>query len=695
MAAIVAMAATLNTWNLSASGYGNLYYAAAVRSMAESWHTFFYAAYDPGGFISVDKPPVAFWIQTLSVKLFGFSSYSLLLPEVIAGVLSVIVLWRLVRRAFGPLAGVLAALALALSPINVIVNRDNVLEPLLTLTLLLAAGAACRAAERGSLRWLLASAALMGLGFNIKMLEAYLIVPALLVVYLLGAPGRVRLRALHLALAGVVMVALSFAWIAAVDMTPATQRPFVGSTTSNSEIELALSYNGAGRLIGGVKLPAILPHALGHRSFVLPKSVATPLPHRTPVSALPRDARGAGASPDAKGAPGPLRFFQAPLGSQVGWLMPLALLELALLVGSALVALVSARRGWRDRLASARLTPRAHGLLLWGVWLGVDVVCFSFARSINAYYVAILGPAIAALAGACAADFLRAARSRQWLWALLPLALLATIAQQTVYLTAAPAWAPGLSIALPLSALALAALLYLILAWSTLSAWLARRHAVFALVSMPTRLATGMTALALVVMLAAPTAWTLSSLTWGNEGGWPSAGPQFAHAAPANTQMVDPIMARYLYAHRGEDRYLVAALNSYITAPLIVATGQPVLDMGGFAGYDKILTARTLAELVRTDQVHLFLLPSSNVTPAQRASLFASAPPPAYSERGEARLLSLTTSSSMAPSSGVSYTNSLTRWVSDHCTPIPPREWSSSARMTNHLGAWELFSCQS
>lgn len=694
MAAVVTVAATLNSWNLSVSGYGNLYYAAAVRSMAESWHTFFYAAYDPGGFISVDKPPVAFWIQTLSVKLFGFSGYSLLMPEVIAGVLSVIVLWRLVRRAFGPLAGVMAALALALSPINVVVSRDNVLEPLLTLTLLLAAGAACRAAERGSLRWLLASAVLMGLGFNIKMLEAYLIVPALVVVYLLGAPGKVRRRTLHLALAGVVMIALSFAWIAAVDMTPATQRPYVGSTTSNSEIELALSYNGAGRLVGGVKLPT-LPHALGHKSFILPKSVATPSPHRAPVSALPRGARGAGASPDAKGAPGPLRFFQAPLGSQVGWLLPLALLELALLGGSALVTLVAARRGWRDLLAVSRLTPRAHGLLLWGAWLVVDVVCFSFARSINAYYVAVLGPAVAALAGACAADFLRAARSRQWLRTLLPLALLATTAQQTVYLTAAPEWMPSFSIVLPLSALVVAALLSLTLGWSALSARLARGRTMGVLASMPTRMATGLTALALVVMLAAPTAWTLSSLTWGNEGGWPSAGPQFAHAAPVNKQMVDPMMTRYLYAHRGEDRYLVGALNSYLTAPLIVATGQPVLDMGGFAGYDKILTAKTLADLVRTDQVHLFLLPSSNVTPRQRAMLFAEAPSPLDSERGAARLLSLTTSSSLAPSNGVSYTNSLTHWVSDHCTPIPPREWSSSARMTNHLGAWELFSCQS
>src|SRR2546425_5450035 len=192
----------MNFFQLGKNGFGS-YYPPAVRSMMDNWHNFFFASYDPGGFVTVDKPPVGFWFQVASAKLFGFSPFSVLLPQALAGVLSVILLYYLVRRHFGAVAGLLAALALALSPISVVTNRNITIDSTLALALLLGAWAVLRAAETGRLRWLLLSAALVGIGFNIKMMEAYLVVPAYGLLYLLAAPISLWKRVGHLALAGV------------------------------------------------------------------------------------------------------------------------------------------------------------------------------------------------------------------------------------------------------------------------------------------------------------------------------------------------------------------------------------------------------------------------------------------------------------------------------------------------------------
>src|SRR5579883_2207230 len=187
LAGVLAVAAALNLIALGREGYANGYYAAAVRSMLQSWHNFFFVAFDPGGFVTVDKPPLGFWIQTASAKLFGFHGWTILLPEALAGVASVAVLFFVVRRVFGPVAGLLAALALALTPISVATNRNNTIDSLLVLTVLLAAWAVLKATESGRLRWLVLGMALVGLGFNIKTLEAFLVLPALVLVYLLAA----------------------------------------------------------------------------------------------------------------------------------------------------------------------------------------------------------------------------------------------------------------------------------------------------------------------------------------------------------------------------------------------------------------------------------------------------------------------------------------------------------------------------
>jgi len=248
---ILALAGGLRLWGLDQNGFGNPYYAAAVRSMLVSESNFFFGAFDPIGFITVDKPPVALWIQATSAKIFGFRGVALLIPQAVMGVASVLVTYWLVRRTFGRGAGLIAGLALAVTPISVAVDRDNLPDTALVLVLLLAAWALSRAAETGRWTLLLLATAFVGIGFNVKMLAAFVVLPTFYLVYLLAAPVRWWKRVIHLAAATLVLAAVSLSWSVAVELTPADQRPYIGGSRSNSALELALGYNGLGRVFGG------------------------------------------------------------------------------------------------------------------------------------------------------------------------------------------------------------------------------------------------------------------------------------------------------------------------------------------------------------------------------------------------------------------------------------------------------------
>ena len=250
LGAVMLISVFMNFYQLGQNGFANLFYAAGVRSMLDSWHNFFFVSYDPGGFVSLDKPALGFWLQTISAKIFGFTAFTVYLPQALAGVFSVLILYHLVRRHFGVTAGLLAALALAISPISVLTNRNNTIDSTLVLCMMLGAWAVLKAAETGKLRWLLMCAVAVGLGYNVKMTEIFLVVPAYGLLYLLAAPRKIWTRIWHLAVALALMLVIALSWSVAVDLTPASQRPYVGSSQDNSEISLALGYNGIERLVG-------------------------------------------------------------------------------------------------------------------------------------------------------------------------------------------------------------------------------------------------------------------------------------------------------------------------------------------------------------------------------------------------------------------------------------------------------------
>ena len=223
--AVVFLATWIRFSNVEALGYANHYYTAGIKSMLYSWHNFFYAAAEPGGSVSIDKPPVGLWLQAISAYFLGVSGFSVLLPELLAGVISVICIYYLVHRSFGDIPGLLAALTMAITPVVIATDRNNTIDSILILTLLLATWAFIKATETGKVRYLLAGVALVGIGFNIKMLQAFLPLPAFYAMYFLGSRETILQKAGKLLLASMLLVIISLAWVVAVDLTPADQRP--------------------------------------------------------------------------------------------------------------------------------------------------------------------------------------------------------------------------------------------------------------------------------------------------------------------------------------------------------------------------------------------------------------------------------------------------------------------------------------
>ena len=363
LAALLVLAAALNLWSLSRNGWANDYYAGAVRSMAASWHNFLFGSLDPSGVMTVDKPPLALWVQALSVRIFGWHSLSVLVPQALMGVATVGLVYDLVRRRFGRAGGFAAGAVLASTPIAVAISRHNNPDAALILCVVFALWAMVRALEDGRVRWLVLCGVGVGLGFEAKMGAALLVVPAVAVAWLWAAP-RNRWRGLFAGL-GAMLVAGGF-WPVIVALTPASSRPFISGTSDNSVWSLIMDYNGLGRLDGQQGGPAGTGGGFGG---------------------------GGGAGGIFGGDTGPLRLLDASLGGQAGWL-----LGFALVAGLALA--VSSRLRRRDPVTGWILATGGSALTI--------AVAFSSAKGIfHPYYVSELAPFEAALVGAGVARFTR------------------------------------------------------------------------------------------------------------------------------------------------------------------------------------------------------------------------------------------------------------------------------------------------
>src|SRR3984957_8123057 len=407
---LIALAALLNLWGLARNGWGNDSYSAPVRPMSSSWHNFLFASAAPSGVMTVDKPPLALWVQALSVRVFGYHPLSMLVPQALMGIATVVLAYDLVRRRFGRVGGFVAGLALALTPITVAISRHNNPDALLVLCCVAALWCAVRALEDGRTRWMVLAGVCVGLGFETKMLVALVVVPGIALAYLLVAP-RGLVRALRQLLAGGAAMALvGGAWPALMALTPASQRPWISGTSDNSIFSLIFEYSGRGRVDGQAGGP---PGA---------------------------GAGGGGAM--FGGSSGPLRLLNSALGGQAGWLLGFALVSAIGLLIATRLRRADARSGWLVAVGGAFATT---------------AVLFSFASGIfHPYYVSLLAPFAAALVGAGAAQMLGGGRAAR---ILAPLALAGGVVTELIVLGDYPGqltWlAPVLIAACALAAIAL------------------------------------------------------------------------------------------------------------------------------------------------------------------------------------------------------------------------------------------------
>jgi 4-amino-4-deoxy-L-arabinose transferase-like glycosyltransferase len=569
---LLATTALLYLWGLGASGWANSFYSAAVQAGSQSWTAFFFGSSDAANSITVDKTPASLWVMSLSVRLFGLSSWSILVPEALMGVATVALLYATVRRWSGPAAGLIAGAVAALTPVAVLMFRFNNPDALLVLLLVAGAYATVRAIETGSTRWLMLVGVLVGLGFLTKMLQALLVVPAFALAYLVAGPPRLGRRIGQLLLAGLAMVVSAGWWVAIVELLPASSRPYIGGSQDNSILELILGYNGLGRLTGNET-----------------GSVGG----------------GGGNGGGNWGATGWGRLFDSEIGGQVAWLLPAALVLLV-------YGLVrTARRRRVDRTRAA--------LVVWGGWLLVTALTFSFMAGIfHAYYTVALAPAIGAVVGISS--------------------VLAWRHRHDPIASGVLAGALGLTAVWSFLLLGRSADFVPWLAPVVLVAGLLAAVGLLVTAVLPRRVAAVLAGAGLIAALAGPAAYAVQTAATPHTGSIPTAGPSVAGGggrppmggtgtAPGgagtgtrggggmsgllNGSTASAEMVAALQAGADDYTWAAATVGSNNASGYQLASGEPVMAIGGFNGTDPSPTLAQFQAYVAAGEIHYFLAGST------------------------------------------------------------------------------------
>ncbi len=635
---IVLLSFGLNFYSISQLGYGNAYYAAAIKSMTQSWHNFFFISFDPAGTVSVDKPPLALWVQALFVLVFGYHGWAMLLPQALAGAGSSAMMYTLTSKRFGRPAGLTAALVFAVTPAVVVASRNNTMDMQLIFVLLVAVWFFFRSLETGKWRWLFLCAVLVGIGFNVKMLQAYLILPAVALVYLFCAKEKLGKRFLAGGISVVILAAVSFSWAAAVDLTPASERPYVGSSTNNTELQLIVGHNGMER-IGGQKMSGGMGGSLGGGARGNLRGGAPPAMRgqtnqngqanngmppsgqgqngQTQNRNFPGNQNGAqrgksftrsggawgsrtngmglrggmGGVGNDIGAAGIFRLFQPSMYGQASWLLLPALF--------CILACVHKPR-------KKKLTPKQGVFLFWVLWLVTMTVFFSFASFYHRYYLCMMAPGIAGVVGIGFPEMFRAFRERKgWRQWLLPVGTACSAGFSAGYVWANyAALRTTLFPVIVVSAIAALVLMAFFRFHLTNKKILASLAAVFTAVS----------------VLAGSFYWSLTATLYVCENvTMPYAGPELASTKKtpgmtanqeAFTSSDQPTQAleNYLVKNYQEGSYLVVAQRANSVAQFIVDTGLPAVAYGGFLGSDKVWTLAQFKQFVAEGKVTYVLL---------------------------------------------------------------------------------------
>ena len=565
--------------------YDNSYYTATVASMLQSIHNMFFASFDTAGAVMVDKPPVSFWVQAFPAAIFGVSRWSVTLPEAIIGTLAIAMLYWAIRPVFGRLAAIVAALVLAVVPASVVIDSRNEPDSLLSFTLLLAAVSIVRAVQTGKWRWLIAFGVLMGIGFNTKMLVAFIPLPAFLLFYVLVAKYPIRQLVIRTTFVVGVLLFVSVSWVTVVALTPSENRPYVGSTPDNSIWTLVFEYNGINRFT----------------SFIGPR------PRQAPIQPVDRPSSGA-VAPLGLGRPqsiqpptidadvpdgGLLGLFTNPLANQLGWLLPVGVISLMLVFVPALPEEVYRRPTTLPRVL--RASPAAAQAILWGGWLATGLVVFGLANSTTThpYYLVGVAVPLAATIGIGASLLFNTFRGGSTLsWLVVVVLVVGAGYQMYGSRTSVGDW----TIAIVAVGVLLAVMVMAVGLWRKLQT---------------EPLAMGALAVGASALLVIPLVGSLNA-----EGR--IARPSFMVPSPALAPQLAPRdsptanLSEFLME---EDpltmRITLGTLNARQAAPFIVA-GIPSIAIGGFSGNDPVFTIDSFLEVAAVEGPRYFLMPGQS-----------------------------------------------------------------------------------
>jgi len=653
---ITILSAILNLGNLGIEGTGNAYYAAAVKSMTMSLKNFFFVSFDPSGFVTIDKPPLGYWLQAISAKIAGFSGWSIILPQALAGVISVIVIYIIVKRSFGKAAGLLSALFLAVTPVFVAASRNNTVDNVLVLALLLACWALSVAAEKGKFKYLVLSMVLVGLGFNIKMLQAYMVIPALYVTYLFATAVSFKKRIVHLIAATLILVTVSLSWALIVDAIPASSRPYVDSSTNNTVMELILGHNGAERLSlsstqdksGGMTGGMTGGNWQGPQQSDSPTDAAgtgttsDTTSGTTQNESVQRSTESSSSNTDDQsidknvqerpdgamwdGSDGNMKggsdgniqgvsgggtsglqgsfgaqvkssitrlFSKNILSDQIVWFILLAVFGF---IASAI----------KEKLNFKLDSKRKQSLTLWFMWFLPVFIYFSYnTGTFHSYYLTMLAPPVAALAGIGTVSMWKLYKEGGWKSWFLPAALLVNGAMQLLMLY----------YFMTTSTIVKVLMVVLIILCFGSSILLAIMNLMKKGVINPNESALRfkkiLVSLAVAGLLVTPLTGSAAALFTGVGSSFPAAGLELLSSTQEQQQMggnqsgsSNSSLTSFLLANKtSSQKYLLVVSSSSDATDIIINTGESVMAIGGFLGSDNSITLEQFKALVKTGEV--------------------------------------------------------------------------------------------
>ncbi|MDF2505886.1 MAG: family glycosyltransferase, 4-amino-4-deoxy-L-arabinose transferase [Clostridium sp.] len=639
---ILILSIVLNFANLGIEGYANTFYAAGVKSMMMNLKNFFFASFDPSGFVTIDKPPLGFWLQTISAKIFGFSGFSIILPQALAGVLSVALIYYIVKKSFGTLAGLVSALCLSVTPITVAAGRNNTIDNLLLITSLIACLAILKAAEKGKFKFLLLSLIFIAIGFNIKMVEAYMVAPAIYITYFLSSTIPFKKKIKHLILGTVILLAISLSWAIIVDLVPANNRPFIGSSTNNTVMELIVGHNGLQRVgIGGRNVGGNLrsQDSLKNRSN-----------NRNKINRMP--VQGELSNPSNKNIsaqygmrntsnPSIIRLFSNNnMSDQIAWLLPFALIGfLALILNGAF------RFSFDNR--------QNLSLVLWIVWLLTEFIYFSFVKNItHTYYLTTMAPSIAALVGIGLSSMWEVYKKHEWKSWFLPIAFIINALVEMRILSYNYGKSNGYKIIIIITAILcfIASISLIIINISKLEDKILHKR--ISILSKTT------VSIAFIGILIAPTIWSFTPMFYKMNGSSPSAGLELSYSNQGRNTIVsnNSKLIKFLEANRTNEKYLVAVPSAMsYGSDLILETGDQVMTIGGFSGSDKIITVNQFKQLVDSGAIRYAIVNTVSNSGGMGAYGFM----------------------------GNNSNNALMNWIKQNGKIIPESKWQNSTNLRN------------